>query len=410
MLALVSVAACPSIEGLPKQIGLCMLRPHTKAPSNRESRMSGQAQPLFDLTLTPEQSLMRDSVRRFAMNEMRAVSRKADEAGAAPEGFYEKTLELGFNAVPIAEELGGLGAGRSPVSNMLIAEDLAYGDMSLAIGALSALSFVNTVMDFGSAAQHAALLPPFTQDGLHLGTVALMEPVARFDPRKLATTARKSGGDYVLSGVKTMVPLGASADALLVIAAEEGAGPAAFVLSKGQAGLAAEREAFMGLRPLELARLTLDGVKVPASAKLGEGERAFDLSRFLDLSRVGVAALSLGVADAILDYVKRYCNERVAFGEPITHRQSVAFMIADIAIELDAMRLLVYRAAARAERGLPFHREAYLARVQCAEKGMKIGTDGVQLLGGHGFIREHLVELWYRNIRAAAILEGCVTV
>ena len=116
------------------------------------------------------------------------------------------------------------------------------------------------------------------------------------------------------------------------------------------------------------------------------------------------------MGQAILDYVKRYCNERVAFGEPITHRQSVAFMIADIAIELDGMRLLVYRAAARAERGLPFQREAYLARVQCAEKGMKIGTDGVQLLGGHGFIREHMVELWYRNLRAVGILEGCVTV
>lgn len=372
--------------------------------------MSEQAQPLFDLTLTPEQSLMRDSVRKFAMTEMRAVSRKADEAGEAPERFYQKSLELGFNAVPIAEELGGIGAGRSPVSNMLIAEDLAYGDMSLAVGAMSALSFVNTVIDFGSAAQHESLLPPFTEDGLRTATVALMEPAARFNPLELATVARKSGDGYVLDGIKTMVPLGGSADVLLVIAQEDGVGPAAFVIEKGQQGVSVEREQFMGLRPLELGRLALKGVELPASAKLGEGERAFDLRRFIDLSRIGIAALSLGVADAILDTVKSYCNERVAFGEPITHRQSVAFMIADIAIELDAMRLLVYRAAARAERGLDFHREAYLARVQCAEKGMKIGTDGVQLLGGHGFIREHMVELWYRNIRAAGILEGCVTV
>jgi alkylation response protein AidB-like acyl-CoA dehydrogenase len=112
----------------------------------------------------------------------------------------------------------------------------------------------------------------------------------------------------------------------------------------------------------------------------------------------------------VLDYVKDYCNQRVAFGEPITHRQAVAFAIADIAIELEGMRLLVYRAAARAEQGLDIKREAYLARVQCAEMGMKIGTDGVQLLGGHGFIREHMVELWYRNLRAVALLDGTLFV
>ncbi len=372
--------------------------------------MSEHAQPLFDLTLTDEQRLMRDTALRFAQTEMRAVSRKADEAGEAPAGFYAKAAELGFNMVPIAEQLGGLGAPRSPVSNVLIAEDLAYGDMSLAIGAMSALSFINAVIDCGSPAQQQALLPPFTEDGFRAASVALMEPALRFDPLAPQTRARKDGDGYVLQGVKTMVPLGGSAERLLVVAQEEGEGPAAFVLAKGQPGLGVEREQFMGCRPLELSRLTLEQVKLPASAKLGEGQRPFDLRRFVDLSRIGIAALSLGVGRAVLDYVRQYCNERVAFGEPITHRQAVAFMIADIAIELDGMRMLAYRAASRAERGLDFHREAYLARIQCAEKGMKIGTDGVQLLGGHGFIREHLVELWYRNLRAIGILEGCVTV
>jgi len=368
--------------------------------------MSGATRPLFDLTLTPEQSLMRDSVRRFANSELRASSRSADEAGEAPPGFAAKVLELGFNTVPIAEELGGVGAGRSPVSNMLIAEDLAYGDMSLAIAALSSLSFVNAVIDSGTSAQQQALLPGFTADTPRSGTTALMEPGVRFNPLKLKTRARKQGADYVLDGVKTMVPLGGSADLLLVVAEEEGAGPAAFVLERGTSGLRSEREAYMGLRPLELSRLTLEGVRVPAASKLGAGERPFDLVRFVDLSRIGISALSLGVGQAVLDYVKLYCNERVAFGEPITHRQAVAFMIADIAIELEGMRMLVYRAASRAEAGLDFKREAYLARVQCAEKGMKIGTDGVQLLGGHGFIREHPVELWYRNLRAIGLVEG----
>ena len=112
----------------------------------------------------------------------------------------------------------------------------------------------------------------------------------------------------------------------------------------------------------------------------------------------------------MLDYVKTYCRDRVAFGEPIVRRQSVAFMIADMALELDAMRLMVYRAAARAERGKPFRREATLARIQCAEKAMQIGTNGVQLLGGHGFIKEHPVELWYRQLRALGVLEGALCV
>ncbi len=365
--------------------------------------------PLFDLTLTDEQSLMRDTVRKFATTEMREGSRAADEAGEAPEGFYERAVELGFNMVPIPEDLGGIGAERSPVSNMLIAEDLANGDMALAIGAMSSLSFINTVIEQGSDAQKESLLPRFTEDAFVPATVALMEKGVRFDPLKPRAKAQKARDGYTLRGVKTMVPLADQAELMIVIASEEGREPAAFVVDKSAEGLTVEAERFMGLRPLSMCKVTLDDVSVPADARLG-GDRPFDLRRFVDLSRVGIAALSVGVGQAVLDYVKEYCNERVAFGEPITRRQSVAFMIADIAIELDAMRLMVYRAAARAEQGLDFHREAYLARVQCAEKGMKIGTDGVQLLGGHGFIREHMVELWYRNIRAVGLLEGCVTI
>jgi alkylation response protein AidB-like acyl-CoA dehydrogenase len=196
---------------------------------------------------------------------------------------------------------------------------------------------------------------------------------------------------------------------LLVIASLEGEGAAAFIVDGKAKGLSATRESFMGLRALPACRVKLDDVVVPAGRKLGEG-KAFDLTRLLDLSRIGAAALAVGVGQAVLDYVKAYCNERVAFGEPITHRQSVAFMIADIAIELDGMRMLTYRAASRAQQGLSFHREAYLARVQAVEKGMKIGTDGVQLLGGHGFIREHMVELFYRNLRALPLLEGTLAV
>jgi len=160
----------------------------------------------------------------------------------------------------------------------------------------------------------------------------------------------------------------------------------------------------MGLKACGLARIRLKGVKVPSDSRLtGEG---FDFQAFLDQGALAFCALAVGTAQAALDYVSTYCNERQAFGEPISHRQGVAFMVAEIAIELDAMRLLLWRACARAEAGLPFRREAYLARLLCAEKAMKIGSDAVQLLGGHGFTQEHPVERWYRDLRSVAVLSG----
>lgn len=371
--------------------------------------MTAQPIPLFDLTLTDEQRLMRESVRKFAANVMRPSSRPSDERAQAPADFYAKTLELGWNAVQLPEAIGGFGAPRSPVSNMLIAEDLAYGDMALAIGALSTLSFVNTVLDQGTESQQDAWLAPFAGEGFAPAALAILEPGARFDSRRLATRAvRRPSGGYVLRGSKAFVPFGQSATQLLVVADVEGEGPQAFRITADAKGVSRSREAYMGLRALELGRVDLENVEVDDAARLGD--KAFDLRRVIDLCRIGSAALAVGVGQAVLDYVKAYAVERVAFGEPIAHRQSVAFMIADMAIELDGLRLLTYRAAARAERGLPFRREAYLAQLQATDKGMKIGTDGVQLLGGHGFIREHMVELWYRNLRAVALLEGCISV
>jgi hypothetical protein len=135
-----------------------------------------------------------------------------------------------------------------------------------------------------------------------------------------------------------------------------------------------------------------------------------NLQRLVDLGRIGVCAMCVAVCQSVVEYTREYCNARIAFDEPITNRQSVAFMIGDMATETEAMRLMVYRAASQAEQGLDFHKAASLARIQCAKYGMQIGTNGVQLLGGHGFIREHPVELWYRNLRAVGVLDGCVVI
>lgn len=360
----------------------------------------------FDLTLTDDQRMTRESLRRFAQDVLRTQSREADEAGSTPANFYQHCLELGLTLMPVPEIFGGAGATRSPITNMLMIEDLAWGDMSLALGAVTPLSFVNVVLDQGSLAQQEKYLPRMTGDAYVPASVALMEPRARFDVSELQTTARREGSGYVLNGEKSLVALGLSAEFLLVVAQLEGKGAAAFIVEKGAVGMGATREETLGLKSLELARIRFENVYVEAQAKLGESEKTFDLQRLVDLSRIGICALAVGTCQAVLDYVVPYVNERQAFGEPIAHRQSVAFMVANIAIELEGMRLLTWRAAARAEQGLDFHKEAYLARVLCAEKAMEIGTNGIQLLGGHGFIREHLVELFYRNLRAIGILEG----
>ena len=165
----------------------------------------------------------------------------------------------------------------------------------------------------------------------------------------------------------------------------------------------------MGVRAASLTTLTLEGVRVPASNLLGAADGT-TYAECVRLSRIAWCALSVGVGQAVLDYVTPYVKEREAFGEPIAHRQSVAFMVANIAIELQAMRLLTWKAASRAAAGKDVSRDVALARKLCGDKGMQIGLDGVQLLGGHGFVKEHPVERWYRDLRAISIIEGGVLV
>jgi len=185
--------------------------------------------------------------------------------------------------------------------------------------------------------------------------------------------------------------------------------PQAFLVDKGAPGLSIEADPAMGIRAARLGRIRFDRVRVPKSARLG-GDDGIDAERLIDLSRIAWAALAVGQCDAMVDYTRNYAKERSAFGEPIANRQSVAFTIADMALERDALRLMVYRAASRAEHGMSFRREAFLARIQAAEKGMQIGTNGVQMLGGAGFVKDHPVELWYRHLRAVGVFEGAVSV
>jgi alkylation response protein AidB-like acyl-CoA dehydrogenase len=202
------------------------------------------------------------------------------------------------------------------------------------------------------------------------------------------------------------VPRAADAELLIVAAELENEGPALFIVEPGGSGLSIESEPAMGLRAAATGRLLLEGVELPAGALLGDPGDAGTFAECVQLGRLGWCALAVGTGQAVLDYLIPYVNERKAFGEPISHRQAVAFTVANVAIELDGMRLATYRAASRVDQGLDFSREVALARRLCAERGMAIGSDGVQLLGGHGYVKEHPVERWYRDLRAAGVMEG----
>ena len=232
-----------------------------------------------------------------------------------------------------------------------------------------------------------------------------------FDPFQLETKAKRKGDEWVLSGAKSLLARAKDCELFVIAADAEGIGPALFVVESGAKGLSIEDEPAMGLRPAATGRLLIDNVKLPGSALLGEGNaKAKDYAACVNRSRIAWCSLASGTAQAVLDYVIPYVNDRQAFGEPISNRQGVAFVVSDIGIESNAMRLATYRAASRADRGESFSREAAIARKLCTAKGMKIGSDGVQLLGGHGFVKEHPVERWYRDLRAAGVMEGALLV
>lgn len=360
----------------------------------------------FDLTPTEDEQMLVDVVTEFAAEVVRPVAAEANEATAAPEAVLKASLEIGLPILGVPEELGGISTERSAVAGTLVHEALAHGDMGLAVAALAPGAVSTALSLWGTDEQQATYLPAFTGDDVPAAALALTEPRALFDPLELRTTATRTDDGFVLNGVKSMVPRGADAE-LFVIGAELDGRPQLFLVESGTAGIQIEAEPSMGLRAAALTRVVLKDVEVGSLAPLGDADDYVDCVR---LSRLAWCALSLGTAQAVLDYVIPYVNERQAFGEPVSHRQAVAFMVANIGIELQGMRLVTYRAASRAAQGKSFAREVALARRLCAERGMQIGNDGVQLLGGHGFVKEHPVERWYRDLRAIGLMEGGVLV
>jgi alkylation response protein AidB-like acyl-CoA dehydrogenase len=287
----------------------------------------------------------------------------------------------------------------------MVLEELAWGDASLALAAVAPAAFAFAVTDFGTEAQKRALLPLFCGAKFQAAALAAIEPGPAADAALPRTLAEPKGSGFVLSGSKRFVPFADRASHFLVIARNNG-GVDAFVVPRGAAGLRiGEPDAKLGLRALPTGSLELERVELPADARLG-GSQGCDVRRILDSARTAIAAALVGLSRGVLDYAIPYAKEREAFGQAIARKQAIAFRLADMHIETESMRWLTWKAASRLERGLDATRAAHHAHAYAATQAMWIADEGVQVLGGHGFIREHPVEMWYRNARTLSVLEG----
>lgn len=375
--------------------------------SGKPTRLSAHSTAgVYDLNPTEDQEMIVAVVKEFAEEVLRPGAAAADHDNATPEDVLGQTGEFGLTLLNVPESLGGLSEERSAVTGVLVAEALAEGDMGQAVACLAPAAVATAIALWGSDEQQQTYLPEFTSDNVPTAALAIAEPAVLFDPLDLKTSAVKTTDGFRLNGVKSGVVRGAECE-LFVVGAELDGEPRLFIVESKAKGVGVAADPSMGLRAASLSKLSLDGVTVSESALLGTADEYRDCIR---LSRVAWAALAVGTSKAVLDYTSEYVKTREAFGEPIAHRQAVAFKVADIAIELEGMRLVTLRAASRAEQGKDFAREAALARKLAAEYGMRIGNDGVQLLGGHGYTKEHPVERWYRDLRAIAVMEGAVLV
>lgn len=367
----------------------------------KKQRLPHQQKDLFDLNLSEEQQMTVDAMNQFATEVLYPLAHTADHLERFPRELWQYSVDLGLNYYALPESLGGVATEKNILNNILIAEQLAQGDFTLGAALLSSFSAINAITQWGSTEVQSVYLPAFAQDPELKASFAIQEPTPAFNPFQLKTKVTTTQNGFQITGEKTLVLLGETAEIFLVSADFNGLADVFIVQRHPSIGI--RKSPAMGLKAAETVTLKFNNT--PA-LRLGDDD--FNYTAFLNLGNLMWCALAMGTCHAVKNYCIQYANERTAFGEPISHRQSVAFMIADMAIEIDSMRMLVLNAASLAEAGKPFHREAYLARLLCDEKSMKIGTDGVQILGGHGFTKEHPVERWYRDLRATAIIQSAL--
>ncbi len=365
---------------------------------------------MYSFEPTEEQQMLVEAVGKYAVNDLRAAAHDAEESGELAQKLVSKGWEIGLLQASIPEIYGGFGE-RSAVTGVLALEQMAFGDLTGTLAVLTPSLFATPILLTGSEEQKKTYLPKVIEGDWTPYTAALIEYAFDFDPTALKTTATLGGEEYVLNGEKAFVPFAGDAESILVYANLEGK-TQGFIVPRDSAGLSVgeEREKLMSLNALPLYRLRLENVRIPVANRLG-GMDGHEFEPILTSMRLATAAAAVGVANAAFEYGRDYAKEREAFGVKIAQKQAIAFMLAEMRTEIEAIRLLTWEAAWKMDTGREdAWTEAYLAATGAADMAMMVTDRAVQILGGHGYIREHPVEMWMRNGRGFATFTGLAIV
>ena len=364
----------------------------------------------MDFRLTEEQLQIQKMVKEFSEKELEPTLLERDEESRFDRDLYDKMAAQGFTGICFEEKYGG--AEMDYMSYILAVEEMSKVDDGMAITLSATVSLAATpIYDFGTEEQKEKFLTPLV-DGSKMGAFGLTEPNAGTDAGSQQTTAVLDGDHYVLNGSKIFITNGKEAEIYVIMAITDrskGArGITAFILEKDTPGFTfGAKENKMGIRTSITTELIFQDCRIPVENRLGKEGEGFKVAmNTLDGGRIGVAAQALGIATAALEHATKYSKERQQFGKPISANQAISFMLADMAMEVEAARLLVYKAAWCKQNKLPFAKEAAMAKCVASDVAMKVTTDAVQVYGGYGYSKEYPVERLMRNAKITQIYEG----
>jgi butyryl-CoA dehydrogenase len=364
----------------------------------------------LDLALTEEQSLLQRTVREFAETEVKPLAKEIDETGHFPRENFRKAAELGLTGVAVPEEYGG--AGMEHISYSIVIDEIsrACASTGVILSVQNSL-YCDPVLRFGTEEQKKKFLIPFAR-GEKIGCYALTEPQAGSNAAALRTKAILKGDRYVINGTKAWITNGGAADAAIVYTntqPEKGEkGITALIVEKGTRGFKiGKEEKKLGINATACCELSFTDCEVPVTNRIGaEGEGYKVALSTLDGGRIGIAAQATGIAQGAFDAALAYAKQREAFGHPIADFQAIQFMLADMATEIDAARLLVRKAAWKEDTGARFSMEASIAKLFASEMATRVAHQAIQIHGGNGYSREYPVERAYRDARITEIYEG----
>ncbi|MCL4836920.1 MAG: acyl-CoA dehydrogenase [Thermoanaerobaculia bacterium] len=364
----------------------------------------------MQIELNEEQLLLRDTVRRFAAEVVAPRAKEIDESGEFPREFFARAAELGLAGVAVPEEHGG--AGMDIVSYCLVIEEISRVCASSGVILSVNNSLVcDPILAYGTAEQKREFLVPLAS-GEKIGCFALTEPGAGSDAAALRTTARRDGDDYVLDGSKVFITNGLAADVAIVFASVDLSrghkGITAFLVPTDSPGLSRGGHQYkLGVQASGTTELYFESLRVPARFRLGDEGQGFRIAMAtLDGGRIGIAAQAVGIAQGAFEEARKYARERQQFGQAISEFQTIQFYLADMAVEIDAARLLTWRAAWKKQQGGRYSLEAAQAKLFASEAAQHVTNQALQIHGGYGYTREYNVERFFRDARITEIYEG----